>query len=111
MSEGNLNIDVQRSEGRCTVRLDGDIDMSTAPVLRKALLEVIETPVERLLIDLGGVGYIDSSGVGTIVELRRRIDRSGSDLVLTGLQERVRSVFEITKLDKFFTILDDAESA
>ena len=111
MSEGNLKIDVQRDGRSCRIHLAGEIDMSSAPLLRKTLLEVIEVPFDKLLIDLSQVGYIDSSGVGTIVELRRRIDRSGGDLLLAGLQDRVRSVFEITKLDKFFTIVDDAESA
>ncbi len=104
-----LKIKIDRNDRQCRVTLAGDVDMGSAPVLRKALLEVIETPFDRLVLDLAGVNYIDSSGVGTIVELRRRTDRSGGDLVLAGLQERVRSVFEITKLDKFFTILDDAE--
>lgn len=104
-----LKINVGRDGRQCRVQLAGEIDMGSAPILRKALLEVIETPFDQLMLDLSGVTYIDSSGVGTIVELRRRIDRSGGELVLSGLQERVRSVFEITKLDKFFTILDDGE--
>ena len=54
---------------------------------------------------------MDSSGVGTIVETKRRADHEGSRLVLTGLQPRVRSVFEITQLTRFLSIAPTLDAA
>ena len=75
------------------------------------LLALIEQRPQRLIIDLTHVGYMDSSGVGTLVELKRRFEQLGGKLVLLGLQSRVRSVFEITRLDRFFVIARDLNEA
>ena len=93
------------------VQLHGEIDLRTSPGLRERLLEVLERRPERVILDLTGVQYMDSSGVGTVVELKRRLERAGGRIVLVGLQPRVRSVFEITKLDKFFKIVESVEQA
>ena len=65
----------------------------------------------RLILDLTEVGYMDSSGVGTIVEAKRHADRQGGRVVLANLQARVRSVLEITQLDRFFVIAASLEAA
>ena len=93
------------------IRIRGEIDLRSSPELRATLSELVPNQPERLILDLSGVSYMDSSGVGTIVELKRRIDRAGGRVILFGLQPRVRSVFEITRLDKFFTITDGLEQA
>lgn len=113
MNEGrsSLHIDTQREEGGVVVRLTGDLDMHTCPDLRTTLLECIERQPGRLIVDFSGVGYIDSSGVGTMVELKRRLDRAGGHMVLCGLQSRVRSVFEIAKLDRYFQIAPSVDEA
>jgi anti-sigma B factor antagonist len=54
---------------------------------------------------------MDSSGVGTMVEIKRLVERGGGRLVLAGLQPRVRSVFEVTQLDRFFDIAKDINDA
>jgi anti-sigma B factor antagonist len=93
------------------VQLTGDVDLRTSPDLRENLLQLIKQRPERLILDLAGVGYMDSSGVGTMVELKRRIERRGGELVLAGLQPRVRSLLEITRLDQFFTIASSVDEA
>ena len=65
----------------------------------------------RLIIALDNVPYMDSSGVATFVEAMQLARNSGSRLVLCGLQDRVRSVFEIARLDMVFTIVADADAA
>jgi anti-anti-sigma factor len=54
---------------------------------------------------------MDSSGAGTMVLVKRELEREGRSMVLIGLQPRVRSVFEITRLDQFFRIMSSAEEA
>lgn len=107
----DLQLKTQRFEQGIVVRVGGEVDLRSSPQLRNRLLEVLEQRPRRLVVDLGGVSYMDSSGVGTMVELKRLIERQKGQMVLADLQPRVRGVFEITQLDKFFTIAASAEEA
>lgn len=108
---GELDIKTEAAGDATTLSISGEIDLHTSPQLRIRLQEILDKKATRLILDLTGVGYMDSSGVGTIVEAKRRADRGKSKIVLTGLQPRVRSLFEITQLDKFFTITENIEQA
>jgi anti-sigma B factor antagonist len=107
----NLDVRAEREPDATVVRLTGEVDLRTSPQLRARFLELIEERPRRIILDLTNVDYIDSSGVGTVVELKRRAMRNESKVVLVGLQRRVRSLFEITRLDKFFTITDSIDEA
>lgn len=106
-----LKIETSAVESGQIVRVDGEVDLRTSPQLRSLLLQLIEGRPARLIIDLAQVGYMDSSGVGTMVEAKRLVERKGGRVVLANLQPRVRSVFEITQLDQFFTIAASVEEA
>jgi anti-sigma B factor antagonist len=106
-----LRIQTAREGMDVIVRLTDDVDLRTSPDLRDRLLEALGSHPSRLIIDLSGVPYMDSSGVGTLVDMKRRTERDGSAIILVGLQPRVRSVFEITRLDGFFTIVETLEEA
>jgi len=110
-ADSRLQIDAQPEEGGAVLRLAGDLNMHTCSELRTKLLELIEQQPGRLIVDLSGVGYIDSSGVGTMIEAKRRLERTGGRIVLAGLQARVRSVFEIARLDRYFKIAPSVEEA
>lgn len=110
-SAREFSIHVEQNRDAATVRPAGEVDLHNSPQLRAKLHAMLDRRQTRIVIDLSQVSYMDSSGVGTIVEAKRRADREGAALVLAGMQPRVRSVFEITQLDKFFTILDDPEQA
>lgn len=101
----NAVIKEVRNENQATiVTAQGEIDLRHSPGFHQALVNVCERRPKLLLINLGEVTYMDSSGVGTLVEIFRRTKDYGGRMVLISPQERVRSVFEITKLDRFFTI-------
>lgn len=97
--------------GQPLVRVAGEIDLNSSPAFRTGLLSLLERKSQLIILDLTGVTYVDSSGVGTIVEMKRRADRGGTKVVLFGLQPRVRSIFEITRLDKFLAIVGTLEEA
>ncbi|MCB9858534.1 MAG: STAS domain-containing protein [Phycisphaerales bacterium] len=96
--------EVRRVDGGTIVSLSGDVDLHHAPALHAALVQVANERPNRFILDLKDVPYIDSSGVGTLVEVFRRVSAYKGKMVLFGLNDRVRSVFEITKLDRFFNI-------
>lgn len=108
----SLRITTSHDPGGVIVNLAGEIDLRSSPNLRTELLQLSERKPARVIINLEGVNYVDSSGVGTLVEFKRRSERGGGGrVVLVGLQPRVRSVFEITKLDQFFTIAGSLDEA
>lgn len=96
-------------DGVPVARVSGEVDLRTSPQLREHLLDLARRGADRVLVDLSAVPYMDSSGVGTMVFVKREIERAGGRLILVGLQPRVRSVFEITNLQKFFNIAQSVE--
>ena len=107
----NLVKEVREKDGTTIVELAGDIDMYHSPGLHAALVELVLSRPKKLVINLSGVPYMDSSGVGTLVEVFRRVSSYKGTMILCGLTTRVRSVLEITKLDRFFTICQTEEEA
>ena len=93
------------------VRPTGEIDLSCTALLRQRLGKIQESQPSRLVIDLSAVPYMDSSGVATLVEAMQIARRTGSKLVLCALQQKVRSIFEIARLDMVFSIVGSVEEA
>ena len=89
----------------------GDVDLSASPALRHHLREALGEKPTRLIVNLGGVEYMDSSGVATLVEGLQIARRASTTLVLANLRDRVRSVFEIARLDTVFTIVPTVDEA
>ena len=107
----NLVKDIRRDGEKTLVVLNGDVDLHHSPDLHAALVGITGERPRRLMVDMSAVPYIDSSGVGTFVEVFRRVNAYKGKMIFFGLNDRVRSVFEITKLDKFFTICDSEAQA
>ncbi|MHB1155566.1 MAG: STAS domain-containing protein [Phycisphaerales bacterium] len=103
--------DTQKTDAGAYVALAGDIDLSRSPTLRYGLLQLVQGKPKRLIVDLAGVPYMDSSGVATLVEALQQQRRSGGRMILCGLQPKVRSIFEIARLDMVFTIVEDKDKA
>ncbi|MBN1688074.1 MAG: STAS domain-containing protein [Candidatus Omnitrophica bacterium] len=101
----------QESEGLELVELQGDLDFHCSPELREALSKLVDRQASKILIDLKQVGYVDSSGLATFVELFQKMKRYGGKLVLFNLTQSVRSVFEIAKLDSIFKLAQNREEA
>ena len=103
--------EVRQGAEATVVVLSGEVDMHQSPALHAALVDVANGRPKRLVLNMTDVGYMDSSGVGTLVELLRRVNGYKGKLALVNLSQRVKSVFEITKLDKFFSIYATEEQA
>ena len=107
----DLPVQIENISDGVVVRPIGDIDLSRAPSLRTQIAEVFQKTPTRVIVDLSEVPYMDSSGVATLVEGMQIASRGGTKFILLGLQERVRSIFEIARLDTVFTITVDMEAA
>ena len=106
-----LDIQTEDVPDGVIVRPIGDVDLGCAGTLRQRLKEVQNGNPNRLVIDLGAVPYMDSSGVATLVEAMQNARRTDTKLVLCALQDKVRSIFEIARLDMVFAIVEDVEKA
>lgn len=89
----------------------GDVDLTASPVLRQELKRIQSSRPARLVVDLSKVPYMDSSGVATLVEAMKTAQQNRTRLVLCGLQPKVKSIFEIARLDTVFAITPDTEKA
>lgn len=110
MPEEQVRI-AREGSGTVIVAPRGDVDMSCSPVLRTALRGEQDLRPRRLIVDLAEVGYMDSSGLATLVEAMRTAKRNGTRMVLCGMNDKVRAIFEIARLHQFFTIVDDLSKA
>ncbi len=91
------------------VRVTGEIDLRHSPKFHQALIELCAEQPRRMLLNMSQVNYIDSSGIGTLVEIFRRLNSQNGELVLVAPSERVRNVLDITRLLDFFRILDSED--
>lgn len=107
-----LNIEIENpQDGVVVARPVGEVDLASSPTLRTKLTQIVSESPARLVLDLSQVPYMDSSGVATLVEALQQSRRHSTVLVLASLQDRVRSVFEIARLDTVFDIQPDLTSA
>ena len=103
--------DTKSSNGVMIVRVEGQLVVGNRNELKEHLQGLLEKGERRFLIDFGQTGYIDSSGLGALVALARKVREEGGDLRLSGLNEDLRSLFELTKLDTLFAIADTRDQA
>jgi anti-sigma B factor antagonist len=91
--------------------LEGEIDLHVSPNITASLNMMIEKKPSRLIVDLSRVSYIDSSGLAVLIEGMQRVQQYGGKFALAGLQESVRIVFEIARLDQVFQIFPTVDAA
>ena len=95
-------------EGVLVFQVNGEINISTSPDLKK---QFEKSPSKKIVVDLEKVNYIDSSGLATLVEILKKTKSQGGSLGLAGMSSKVKSLFEITKLDKLFLIFLNQDEA
>ena len=86
-------------------------DASIAPQARKELQAILDEGRVRLVFDLSGVDFVDSSGLSVLVTAVKRARSEGGDVALVSLSDPVRSLIELTRLQSAFSIFDDVDSA
>lgn len=106
-----MNINEKRSGDINVYCINGEIDITTSPEVRKMFDKVTKDKVSKIVLNLEKVNYIDSSGLATLVEGLQRMRTYGGKMRLTNLSPKVKSLFEITKLEKLFEIFQEEKQA
>ena len=104
---------LSRSEenGITILKPSGEIDLHASPVLRAELQKCVAQKVPTLLVDFTEVDYIDSSGLATFIEYVREVSGFSGKMALFGLKKKVRTIFDLVRLNELFVIEDSAEKA
>lgn len=103
-----MNHELDSCGDAVVIAFSGDIDLQTSPDARKALLELVGKG-RSILVDLKDVGYIDSSGVASLVECLQSARKSGQQMALVSVSEGALRVLQLARLDKVFKIYETRE--
>ncbi len=93
------------------VRVEGQLIVGNRQELKAVVDRALEQGARKLLSDCTDTGYIDSSGLGALVTMARKAREQGGELRLAGLNEALRSLFALTKLDTLFVIGSTGDEA
>lgn len=107
----HLQIDVTDRDGYTVLTPRGEIDYATGPQLKEAITDALVAGRVHLVIDMLGVEFIESTGLGALIGGRRRARALDGSLVLVCAESSVLKVLRVTGLDKVFEIHDSVEAA
>lgn len=99
-------------EGEITVvKVEGELTVSNRQHFKEGVLGRLEGGDRAFLVDFGAANYIDSSGLGALVSISKKIRERDGELRLAGLDEDLRTLFELTRLDTLFHIAENRAAA
>jgi anti-sigma B factor antagonist len=106
-----LSLSTRTVAGHMVLEVGGEIDVYTAPQLRERLVSMVDGGARHVVVDLGRVEFLDSTGLGVLVGALKRLRGVGGELSLVCNQERLLKIFRITGLDRVFTLYPTVEGA
>lgn len=108
----SLEVQTRQIDGGVTVVVpSGRLDVAGAPTLKAAIGDAVKTGVPRLIIDMEGVSFVDSTGLGSVIAALKMVRGSKGDLRLAAPNQQVRVVLELTTLDRVFAYYPTVEDA
>ncbi len=107
----DLSLSARTVADRTVLEVGGEIDVYTAPALREKIIALVEDGARSIIVDLGRVEFLDSTGLGVLVGGLRRLSGVGGDFSLVCDQEKILKIFRITGLDRVFTLYESVETA
>ena len=93
------------------IELGGEVDLYTAPEFKERMVELIESGKKQIVVDLSKATFIDSTTLGVLVGGVKRLRPTGGSLALVCTDQNITKIFEITGLDRVFTIYPSRDEA
>jgi anti-sigma B factor antagonist len=109
-----MSLEVQSRQvdnGVTVVAPTGRLDVAGAPALKDAISEAVKNGQPRVVLDMEGVSFVDSTGLGSVIAALKQIRGSQGDLRLAAPNQQVRVVLELTTLDRVFPYYSTVEEA
>ena len=106
-----MEIGEEKIGGVDLLKLEGRLDASSAKTMKEKVNALTNHHRTSLVVDMEGVDFIDSTGLGTLVACLRSVNKLGGDMKLAALQDQVRAILELTRLHHIFGIYKDREAA
>ena len=106
-----MELKIRKNGGNCIIDVNGEMDLYNSYKLKELVMKMLEKKVERFIVNLENVDYIDSSGIGALIYICSTIKKMSLELVITNIHGSVKKVIELTKLMGYFPItptIDDA---
>ena len=91
--------------------LEGEIDLHVSPTIAAAFAKMLEKKPKTLVVDLSRVSYIDSSGLAALIGAMQNVQEYGGKFAVAGMQESVKHIFDIARLDQVFQIFPTVDEA
>lgn len=102
---------IRDPSGVTILTVEGQLIVANRQELKQLVGDALDQGDRKFLLDFGKTAYIDSSGLGALVSINKKVREAGGELRLSALNEDLRSLFELTKLDTLFVIADSAPEA
>lgn len=101
-----------RTSGEYTIlEIDGDVDLYNVGELKKTIFNMVdEEDITKLVLDMQGINYMDSSGVGALVAGHKKLKGVDGTFVLLNIKEDILNILRLATLDQFFTICDSEDN-
>lgn len=106
-----MSFNSDQNQEMTVVKWEGPLGVDNHTLFKERMQTLIAGGEKQFLFDLSRVDFIDSTGLGVMTSLLRQLRQEGGDLLLMGLADNVKSIFEITGLKKLFTIVSTLEEA
>lgn len=106
-----MELKIRKTGSNYIIDVNGEMDLYNSYKLKELVMKMLEKKVERFIINLENVDYIDSSGIGALIYITSTIKKLGDKLVITNIHGSVKKVIELTKLMGYFPIMNSIEEA
>jgi anti-sigma B factor antagonist len=106
-----MELTIRKSEEIYIIDVQGELDLYNAYKLKELLTKMLEKKIERFIINLDEVGYIDSSGIGALIYISSTVNKANLKLAITNIHGSVQKVMELTKLTDYFPITPTLDEA
>lgn len=105
-----LTMDFEEAPGRLTLRVSGDLDYGECAGFRMSIDRILSAAPPATVVDLSGLEYLDSSGLGLLLSLAKEYGATGGKLVLV-TNDTVDNILSLTRLNGIFSTADSTEQA
>jgi anti-anti-sigma factor len=106
-----MDIAESRRDGKLVIAPSGRIDTTSSPVFDRHLSSVIDRGDTQLIVDLSNLEYISSTGLSASLSAAKKVKAAGGQMALTGLNSRIRLVFEMSGFLRLFPVFPTVEAA